>query len=228
MSIYDVNFSITSVELLPTHKRDGKVEDVTISLNAPLNDLSLIFQYLREGSTAGDYNAGTTYVFGEFINYQRRVYFRNEVTDGYVAGITPNTEEYFTKVLDNNIGLDERIRFGPQKIILEYALNRIFATTFNQPPVLSDIYIERNDSGEDGFFVGEDDEDTASAAQVDQYAEWFVAELDGDLSMADYTVFVPVAIWTALAGTSQERDNIILSVVNKFKLFGYTADVDTY
>lgn len=145
-----------------------------------------------------------------------------------MAGTTPNNTTYWTKVIDNNIGLSERIRFSPQKILLEYALNAIFGTTFNQPPVLPDIYIENNNVDDDNFFIGELDDDTGTIPQTDEQADYFISELDGDLTASDFTVFVPLAIWTALAATSQERDNIILSVVNKFKLFGYNADVQTY
>jgi len=116
MSKYSVDFDITSVELLPIHKRVDDIQNLMYSLVAPLNDLETVFEYLREGTAAGDYNAGTTYTYGQLMNYQRRVYFRNEVTDGYVAGIAPNNTTYFVKVLDYTIGLDERIKFTNGKL----------------------------------------------------------------------------------------------------------------
>lgn len=228
MSIYDVNFNQTTVEILPTHKQLENVEDVLFSLEKPLNENVTFFKWLREGSSAPDYNPITVYTFGETANYQRRSYYRNEITAGYTAGIAPNNTTYWTKVIDNNIGLSERIRFSPQKILLEYALNAVFGTTFIQPPSLSDIYIQNNNTDDDNFFIGEVDTNTANISETDQLADYFIAESDGDLLKADFTVFVPVAVWTALAGTTQERNNIILSVVNKLKLFGYTADVQTY
>jgi hypothetical protein len=228
MSIYDVNFNTTTVELLPTHKRVEKIQYVLYSLQKPLNDNATFFRWIREGTEAAEYNAGTTYNFADVAAYQRRTYFRNEVTEGYSAGIAPNDVTYWTKVLDNNIGLDTRIRFTTQKILLEYALNVIFGTTFNQPPVLSEIYIENNTQDIDDFFVGELDTDTATVSETDQSADYFVNELDGDLSGDDFIIYVPVAVWTALAGTSQERDNIVLTVANNLKLFGYTAEVQTY
>lgn len=228
MSVFDINFNTTSSELLPTHKRLEKIQDILYALHAPLNENATFFTYLREGTGASDYNPVTVYTFGDMASYQRRTYYRNEVTDGYSAGIAPNNETYWVKILDENIGLDTRIRFTTEKILLEYALNIIFGTTFNQPPTLSDIYIENNYTDIDDFFVGEIDTDTATVSQTDQSSNYWVNEFDGDLSGADFIIFVPVAVWTALAATSTERNNIILTVANKYKLFGYTAEVQTY
>jgi hypothetical protein len=229
MSKYSVDFDITSVELLPIHKREDNIQNLTYSLARPLNDLEQIFEYLREGSAAGAYNAGTTYVYGDLINYQRRVYFRNEVTTSYVAGIAPNNTTYFVKVLDFQIGLDERIKFANGKLILEYALNRVFGTSFNQPPVLSDIYITRISNLSDSFEVGQTEEESSTVSQFEADADWSIPEFEpASLVTYDYTVNVPVAVWTALAGTSNERNNIILSVLNKYKLHGFIANVVTY
>ena len=69
MSIYSVNYNTTSVDLLPTHKREVNIKNLMYSLMAPIVDLNTIFTYLREGTSAGDYNAGTTYVYGDLVNY---------------------------------------------------------------------------------------------------------------------------------------------------------------
>lgn len=229
MSLYSVDFDITSIELLPIHKRVGDIENTMYVLAAPLNELERIFQYLREGTSAGNYSGATTYTFGQLVNYQRRVYYRNEVTDGYIAGITPNNTTYFVKVLDYTIGLNERIRFANGKLILEYALNAIFGTAFNQPPVNSDIYITRIVNQGDSFEVGEEEEESSTISQQEADAEWSIPEFEpAGVVEYNYTVNVPVAVWTALASTNDERDNIILSVLSKYKLFGFTANVQTY
>lgn len=229
MSIYSVNYNTTSVNLLPTHKREENIKNLAYSLMSPMVDLNTIFTYLRTGTSAGDYNALTVYTYGELVNYQRRVYFRNEVTAGYVAGITPNTSEYFVKVLDFTIGLDERIRFTPNKLVLEYALNAIFGTTYSNPPTLSDIYITRNTNDSDAFEVGQVETESSTISQMDIDAQWAIPEFEPDGTiMYDYTVNVPVAVWTALASTPTERDNIVISVLNKYKLVGFVADVQTY
>jgi len=229
MSKYSVDFKITSVELLPIHKRTVNIKNVMYSFAKPLNQLSAIFQYFRQGTAAGDYNALTVYVQGNLVNYQRRVYFRNEVTIGYVAGIKPNNTTYFVNALEFAIGMDERIRFAPNKIILEYALNKIFGTTFNQPPVLSAIYLVRNINSSDVFEVGQTNSESSTVSQSEIDSDYSIPQFNPSvIAVFDYTVFVPVAVWTALAATATERNNIILTVLNKYKLQGFLADVQTY
>ena len=229
MSKYDIDFNLTSVELLPTAWRQDDPQNLLYSLVAPLNSLELIFTYLRENSGAAAYSGATTYTYGEMVNYQSRVYFRNDITEDYAAGFPPNNTTYWIKVLDYTIGMNERIRFRPDKLVLEYALNKIFDTTFAQPPTLSDIYIVRNNTQADGFEIGQTEEESSTITQFEADAEWSIPEFEADGTvMYDYTVFVPVAVWTALASTGTERDNIVLSVLNKYKLLGFIADVQTY
>lgn len=50
--------------------------------------------------------------------------------------------------------LKERILFNGSKLVLEYALNKKYQTTFRQPTSQSDIYITQLSSVIDGFLVG--------------------------------------------------------------------------
>jgi hypothetical protein len=228
MSIYNVDYDQTSLELYPSHKRRDILLQKIYSLVKPLNDLNLFFQFFREGGSFSAYSGATTYTFGQYIQYQRRIYLRNEVTTDYVAGISPLNSTYWTLILQSFIGADERVKFGPQKIIYEFALNKIFGTTFRQPPAVSDVYIENLNSSDDAFYVGELDTDTAMVAQTDQESIFFVTENDPVSDEKDYAIYVPVAVWTALAPTGTERDAIITSVANKYRLVGYTFEIITY
>lgn len=234
MSKYTVNFDLTSVELLPPSKRETEsgnddIENLLFSFAAPLNQLETIFTYQREGTGANDYDALAVYVLGDLVNYQSRVYYKNEITEDYIAGILPTNTDYFVKVLDYIIGLNDRIRFSPNKLILEYALNAIFNTTFNQPPTLSDIYITRLFNDSDCFQAGETEAESSTVAEQDVDSEWSIPETEPSGAIQyDYVVNVPVAVWTALSSSAPQRDAIILSVLNKFKLFGFIAEVQTY
>lgn len=229
MSLYDVDFDQVSRELYPTHKRKDILLKVAYSLCKPLNDSNLFFQYFREGAAFSAYSNVTTYTYGQYVQYQRRVYFRTEVTDGYTAGITPKNTTYWTLILQSFIGSDERVKFGPSKLIYEYALNRVFETTFRQPSVgTSDIYITNLNTEDDSFYVGELDEDTSTVSQSDQEALFFVGENDPAGGESDYAINVPLAVFNALTSTNPEREAIIRSVANKYKLVGYTFDIVTY
>lgn len=50
--------------------------------------------------------------------------------------------------------LKERILFNGTKLVLEYALNKQFETTFRQPDSVSDIFITNVAAVQDGFFIG--------------------------------------------------------------------------
>lgn len=228
MSIYNVDFDQCARELYPIDKRKTVLLQKIYSLLKPLNDANLFFQFFREGGTFSTYDAGTVYTFGQYIQYQRRIYLRNEVTTDYVAGISPLNTTYWTKILESFIGASERAKFGPSKIVLEYALNKIFGTVFRQPADgTSDIYIANLNTTDDLFFVGEVDEATAEVTENDQDAIFFVPEVES-IEAFDYAIYVPVAVWTAIAPTSIERDAIITSVANKYRLVGYTFEIITY
>jgi hypothetical protein len=140
--IYDVDYKQVIKELYPTHKRNDILLSKVYSLFGDnLNLINTLFKYFRDGATCGNWDNITVYNFQSLVVYQRKVYYKNEITDGYVAGVKPADTTYWIKVLDDFIGLSEKIYFGPQDIILEYALNRIFQTTFRQPSQIFDTTV---------------------------------------------------------------------------------------
>lgn len=227
MSIYDVNFDQCVQELYPTHKRLDVLLKKMYSIIKPVNELNLMFKYFREGGTFAAYNPVTVYTFGQYVQYQRRIYYRNEVTEDYGAGIYPLDSKYWTLILNSFIGSDERVKFGPSKIVLEYALNKIFGTTFNNPPATSEIYIQNLNTTDSLFFVGEIDSVTSTISQSDQDALYLIPQVE-TVETYDYAIYIPVAVWTALAATPTERDSIVTSVANQYRLVGYTFKIITY
>jgi hypothetical protein len=228
MSIYDVDYEQTSREIFPTHKRKTKLLALANSITKPLVELNLFWKFFRDGGSFTAYDALTTYTFGQYVSYQRRVYIRNEVIDGYAAGVYPLNKKYWTNILKSSISANERAKFGPSKIVYEYALNKIFETTFRQPPLLSDIYITNLNVTDNAFYVGQLDTATAFVSQTDQSALFFVTQNDPVPNEADYAIHIPVSVWTALAATNVERDAIVSSVANKYRLVGYNFQIITY
>lgn len=225
--IYDIDFQLAAMEILPTHKRTN-ITEVTNSITKPLNDLNLIFKYFRIGSGAANYSNGPTYTFGQIVKYSRRIYLRNEVTDSYVAGTIPTNAVFWTKILDDFVGVTERVMYGNGKLIMEYALNRAFGTMFRNPPLVSDIYIENINTSDINFFVGEFDTDTGTVSQSDVLSEFYVGEGDFVSTERDFIVYVPLATYNALGSTTTERDSRINSVVDSIKLAGYDYKIQTY
>lgn len=67
--------------------------------------------------------------------------------------------------------LNQRILYNGGKLVLEYALNTRYGTTFQQPPLVSDIYITQLSSVVDGFLVG-NEEDFCSAIGATESSDW--------------------------------------------------------
>jgi hypothetical protein len=227
MSIYDVNFYQTGLELSPTFRRSDEFKGILASLNEPLNDLNLIFKWYREGSTAPVFNVLTVYGYGDVISYGKTIYLKNEVTDGYVAGILPTDTTYFTKILDYFIGVDERIMYNSQKLVFEYALNRFFGTTFRQPPLVSDIYITRDFSDLFNFWVSENDIDTSLVGDTDTDTV-YVDEDETTRDIFDFKIKIPVAVFNALGSNATNRENAVRIFANKINSAGYLYIVETY
>jgi hypothetical protein len=227
MSLYDVDYSKVAQDILPTHKRTDIVE-VTDSLQEPLNDLNVFFKWFREGSSAGQWNNAVSYTFGQVVKYSRKVYVRNEITDGYASGIIPTDSTYWDNVSNNFVGVLERIQYTPQKLSLEYALNKAFGTTFNNPPTLSQIYIQNVNTTDVNLFVGVTDGDTGTIPETDSTALFFIGESDFVAGETDFEIFIPFGVYTALGTTNTERNLVIGTIVEKYKLAGYTYKITTY
>jgi hypothetical protein len=227
MGIFDINFSKLATEILPTHKRTD-ITEVTDSIIEPLNDLNIIFKWFREGNTAGQFNPLTVYAFGQVVRYSRKVYLRNEVTDGYSAGVIPTNATYFVRISENFIGIAERLMYRPDKLVLEYALNRIFETTFRDLPLISDIYIENVNTSDVNFGIGEIDTETATVGETDVLSLYFISENDFIAGETDFIVYVPLAVYNALASNNIERTAIMNDVIKKYRLTGYTYQIQTY
>jgi hypothetical protein len=226
--IYDVNFFQTAQELSPSFRRTKEeFEGLNAAFAEPMNDLNLIFKWYREGSTAPDYSNVTVYNFGDVVKYAKVIYLRNEITDGYSAGIEPTNFTFFTKIIDLFIGVDERVKYQSQKIVFEYALNRFFETTFRQPPLVSDIYITRDFSDLTDFWIAETDIATATVGETDTDTT-YVDEDETTRSAYDYVIKFPLAAYNALASTNPTREKIVRVFADKINAAGFKYIIQTY
>lgn len=231
MSIYDIVYKDICNDLYPTNKRMPIMLKKEYCFLNGIDFQQKLFGYFINGTNEPNYNDTTSYTFGQMVVYQRKVYLRNEIIKGYTVGSNPLTI-YFTKVLDDFVGVGEKVYFGPSKIVMEYALNRIFQTTFRQPvgatPAHSDIYILNNQTSKFQFYIGDSDNESSYIVINDDVATSFITFADLDPSIRDFSVYVPIAVLTALNADITKAKAIILSVVNKYKLSGYTASIEQY
>lgn len=162
MGLYNINFNNKAIELLPPDKRQGVNVRWLQSLLAPI-------QYLRD-KYLGDYKEGSpysqwvagTYAKGAKVIYKQVVY--ESLVDGNT--IQPPSQNW-TTYLPSFIGVDKRVLFNGQTLVMEYALNQRFFATFRQPPLQSDIYITNIDPVVTGFLVGETEPFCSSIGETD-------------------------------------------------------------
>jgi hypothetical protein len=156
-TIYDIDYTLKAIELLPPDKRWPRQLAWLRTLLKPI-------QFLRD-KYLGQYRTGS--------NYPEWVYMAQiNNNPGYSQGaIVTHNQVLYQSLADGNfstppsalwqvylpsfIGTDERVKFNGQKLVLEYALNKRFHTAYRQPPLTSDIYIETVPYSVVGLRVGQ-------------------------------------------------------------------------
>lgn len=142
-----------AVDLLPPDKRSSTLLAFQRALLwATQWSRDLVLGSYKKGSIALPYAGGTYNKYDQVI-FNKAVYY--SLVSNNVAAPTDPTS--WLKVLDNFIGVDERVKYNGQKIILEYALNHRFGGTFRPPgsSSLSDIYINNVGPVPVGFRIGQ-------------------------------------------------------------------------
>lgn len=157
-TIYDIDFNQQAVDQFPPDKRDPQPLAL---MQALLKEAQwcrdLVLGSFKQGSTAPVYSLGT-YALYDQVKYGKSIY--ECITDGTTNDPT-NTIDW-RLIQENFIGIDERIKYNGQKIVLEWALNTEFDGVFRQPVtgLNSDIYITNIAAVLSGFRIGEDETGT--------------------------------------------------------------------
>ena len=127
----------------------------------------------------------------------------------------------------NFIGVDNRIKIRSEKIVLEYALNLWFETTFRQPPNQSDIYIV-NQTSENlvPFVFGQNY--TESSTIFSNTASGAIYSTVPTADHFGFTIFVPISVHHALNSNSTIANNIIKDFANKYVACGVKYQIQTY
>lgn len=150
---FDIDFNQQAEDIFPPDKR-------TVGNMALLKGIIKSLQWCRD-LILGSYKKGSTapqWAPGGYNKYDQ-VIFNKSVYESLIDSNTdsPNGSANWRLIQNNFIGVDERVRFNGQKIVLEYALNKRFGGTFRPPSSLSlsDIYITNLPAVVFGFRVGQ-------------------------------------------------------------------------
>lgn len=224
MSIYDINYTGVGNQLLPPDKRGGYMRSFVKALFKPLQYLrDLILGDYRTGSTANPFLISTTYAQGERVLFKASVY--ESLVDGNIGHEPPN-DAYWVRVQENFIGIFERVQYNGNVLMLTYALNKYFLTTFRQPPNVSDIFLEAVPKPNDVFIVGFT-EDESSVVYANSSTE---VVIDGYTFSAYYNmiIWVPQAVYDALDTVPANREKIVRNFADRYVVAGVTYQVQTY
>lgn len=223
-TIYDLDTDQQVIELLPPDKR------YSVTVGFLQSCLKSSIQFLRD-VVIGSYRLGSTapaYASGTYAKGDKVIYNKAE----YISNIDNNTD-LPTVVLSwdllnpNFIGVNERQLYNGQKIVLEYALNKWFGTTFRQPGSgTSDIYLTTNAKQIAVFRCG-GVESISSVSYADHSSEFVINAYDF-AAFNNLTINVPLAVYNALDSVAANRDGIIRSFADKYIYAGITYNIATY
>jgi hypothetical protein len=218
--IYIIQFSLLWEKLFPPHLRKTLHLVWGAVLVAPLQSLrDLIFNDYANGSYASKYDNATAYVVGDKVYLNRVLYKCIDAT----TGNAPTNTTYWEVLLDNRIGVRERIKYNSRKVLFEYALNRWFEIGLSYPQ----IYITNNNIYGTAFLLGATGEYSSSMANSSYYQQYYLGNTY-DYNSYAFTIYVPIAVFNALASNNTDRENIIRGFANRYVISGMNYNVITY
>lgn len=219
MSIWGIDIPKMVRDLAPPKKRSAEDLALREGLASAFGRTSKAFQEYKEGSAAGTWS-GTANKYDQIV-------FNNSVYEciADTTSATPDTApQDWLLILDNARGSDETQMYNSGILSLEWALNKRFGLTFNQPPTASDIYIQTNTPVNTFFRVG--DVESISSAVFDTTSSEFVQESAtiGGVVM-NYTIYFPVVDYLALGA---DAETIVRNFVDRYNAYSITYDIQTY
>ena len=177
------------------------------------------FNYYRLGQTAPLWNKIPTYP----VNY--RVKFGKSIWEAIAVNTfkpPPEWPEYWILVQPDYVGCEERLKWNSQHMVYEYLLNKRFPNTYNT----TKIYIVTNTTDANAFWVGDSIDGTSTSTNPYQQL-YFVGDAY-TVGYYNFTIYVPLLLFNSLGITTAERENVIRSVADKYKLAGMFYNIVTF
>lgn len=223
--LFDFDIDIVVPNLVAPVKRLPKYLAWLKSLATPIQQAwQFLFVDYKVGATYADFDVMATYAIGNCVIWtDKSVYTASYVNALGLAetfnGVYPNNTVFWTKINDNFIGIDERIKYNSQKLLFEYALNRFFRIT--------GIYITNNFVTPTNVFVmGDSSASSSYMGDNSIYQSNYMNDVPVyNPDIYDYTIFFPIAYYTALGA---DADLIIKSFADIYNLAGMQYNVLTY
>lgn len=187
--LFDIDYNQQANDLLPPDKR---VPDKLSLLRSLLKSLQwgrdLILGTYKKGWSGGTYSPGAYNKYDQ-VKYGKSVY------ESLISSNTdnPTVTTSWMKICDNFIGVDERVKYNGQKIVLEYALNKEFDGVFRQPGAgTSDIYLSNLSPVLSGFRIGQTETGASSIGQTTSSAS--IGGSYPFVQIYNFTINIPTAL----------------------------------
>lgn len=225
MAIYDYDVNIIGKQLLPPQLRQVKMLAWIYVLLKPIQWLrDLIFIDYCDGTNYTSWSNLSGYTFGMRVIYLDKCNYECINPLG-AAGNSQNplNPDYWLKIQDNFIGVNQRIRFNSQIIILEHALNKWFRIP---NAAVFQIYIV-NTPLNNNMIMGNVGNTSSHMANDSVNSDSFMSNAP-TFSVTDYTIYIPAAVYVNLGNNANDRESNVRQFVNKYNLTGITYTVTSY
>lgn len=231
----EIDIQQQTVNMLPAEQRVPKWEIFAKALNDPDDRLAKLLYFYINGSTdSGYWDGATVYSKGDYVRALDGVY--ESLADSNLNNTTSD-KTWWLKVLPAFIGSIERSRYTNRYLAMTWQLNRHFGTRFVQPPYpspyggsgsFSDIYIATDAIVNTSFTMYPTG--AASSKMYPTFSTGFMYDPPAFAltSTFKYTVYFPLAVYTALGSTSDSRDKTARSIIDKFNTAGIKYSIATY
>jgi hypothetical protein len=222
MAIYDYDNQIIGEQLTPPVLRTTKQLAWINTLTAAIQNLwSLIFEDYRVGSVYPDYGFFTQYYVGDRVLFVDKSIYEC-ISNSLNISCLDTTK--WVKVNDNFIGSDERVKYNSQLIVLEYALNNWFLNL----TATDQIFIATNNITSNLFLMGQTGTYSSTMANSSVFSAYFMPNVASYPTQYNFTINVPLALFTTLGTDNTNRENTIRIFADKYVLSGITYNVTTY
>lgn len=220
--MYYIYFNIIWEKLYPPHLRLALHLAWGNVLMKPLQWLrGLTFDTYANGLPSNKWDFSTSYALGDLVYYTDRCVY--ECTIAGSGNFPTVAVTYWKKVLDNHIGVHERVKYNSQKILFEYSLNRWF-DCYSPSPL---IYITNNVYSIMFLLGGQNGLTSSSMPLSSAYSATFMGNSFG-YSSYQFTIYVPIGVYNTLGSSNTERTNTIRSFADKYVLVGIQYNVATF
>jgi hypothetical protein len=200
--MYNIDYNQKVIETLVPDKRQPKTTAYLQQLAREVSQNHSQLTKLYKQYQLADNWTNVFFPRNSVVRYAKAIYVAVEDTTD-----EPTYSNAWLLVSPNFMGNDFRLAIRGERLILDYALNTWFNTTFRQLPATSDIYLVTNTITESAFVVGSTEFESSNIFQ--NVSSQFVINSYSFANQYNLTIKIPIAVFNALGTTDEIRKSII-------------------